>query len=300
VQPRYPIRAVAKLTGLSLDTLRAWERRYQAVIPDRTERGRQYGQPHIDRLILLSRLVQQGHAIGQIAALPDPELHSLLASPSTATPPPAAEIPLAPPLLAPILTAIEHFDSTRAGEELSRIAAILSPRDLVYEVALPLMRETGSRWHNGSFAISQEHMVSQILRNLLGGMMHLFRHSPSAARVVFSTFAGETHEFGILAASVLAALSGLEPVYLGPNLPAAEIVLAAERAAAAVVVIGVTYRALSAAQEIRAIAGSLPAHIELWVGGEIDDSLDVSGIPREITLLKDLQDFEKQCLRWRN
>ena len=31
---RYPIRAVSRLTGISIDTLRAWERRYGAVTPD--------------------------------------------------------------------------------------------------------------------------------------------------------------------------------------------------------------------------------------------------------------------------
>ena len=49
---RYPIRAVAKITGLSLDTLRAWERRYQAVVPERSDRGRQYGPEHIERLLV--------------------------------------------------------------------------------------------------------------------------------------------------------------------------------------------------------------------------------------------------------
>jgi len=49
---RYPIRAVAKLTGLSLDTLRAWERRYQAVIPERGRRGRLYTEHDLERLAL--------------------------------------------------------------------------------------------------------------------------------------------------------------------------------------------------------------------------------------------------------
>jgi DNA-binding transcriptional MerR regulator len=68
MQTSYPIRAVAKITGLSLDTLRAWERRYKAVVPGRSDRGRQYGAAHIERLLLLNQLVQKGHAIGGIAA----------------------------------------------------------------------------------------------------------------------------------------------------------------------------------------------------------------------------------------
>ena len=52
--PRYPIRAVARLTGLSLDTLRAWERRYRAVTPVRDERGRLM----VERLAELHRQVE--------------------------------------------------------------------------------------------------------------------------------------------------------------------------------------------------------------------------------------------------
>jgi DNA-binding transcriptional MerR regulator len=87
MQTSYPIRAVAKITGLSLDTLRAWERRYKAVVPERSVRGRQYGTAHIERLLLLNQLVQKGHAIGGIAALEDLELKKLLTPPRMQTPP---------------------------------------------------------------------------------------------------------------------------------------------------------------------------------------------------------------------
>ena len=46
----YPIRAVAKLTGIPIETLRAWERRYDAVTPDRTARGRLYSDVEVRRL----------------------------------------------------------------------------------------------------------------------------------------------------------------------------------------------------------------------------------------------------------
>ena len=64
---RYPIRAVARLTGLPLDTLRAWERRYEAVVPERGPRGRQYTEAQVERLRLLKEAVDQGHAIGTVA-----------------------------------------------------------------------------------------------------------------------------------------------------------------------------------------------------------------------------------------
>src|SRR6202020_2683756 len=121
---RSPIRAVAKITGLSLDTLRAWERRYKAVVPERSDRGRQYGPEQIERLLLLNQLVQKGHAIGGIAYRSDEELRGLL----THQPSPQVSVPTSPAdMLAPILAAIESFDTLSASDELSRLADVLIP-----------------------------------------------------------------------------------------------------------------------------------------------------------------------------
>lgn len=295
MQDRYPIRAVAKITGLSLDTLRAWERRYQAVVPERSDRGRQYGPAQIERLMLLGQLVQRGHAIGGIAARSDQELRNLLVRQPArqATQPEESEN-----VLEPVLSAVEGFDSARAGDELSRLAAVLAPRDLVYRVALPLMREVGVRWHQGTLAVAQEHLVSQILRNLLGGMMRLFRPANAAVKMILATPAGEAHELGTLAAAMLASMAGVQPVYLGPNLPAQEIAQAAERTSARVIVMGITFPSAATAEEVRTIAAGMPESAELWVGSSAD--LDLTGLVRRTVLLKDLPSFEAECRRLRN
>ena len=74
---QYPIRAVSKITGISLDTLRAWERRYHAVTPERDERGRIYTEADVQRLLLLQAALGRGYAIGQVANMPDDELQAL-------------------------------------------------------------------------------------------------------------------------------------------------------------------------------------------------------------------------------
>ena len=66
----YEISAVARMTGLSSHVLRVWERRYSVVEPRRSDsKRRQYAQGDVDRLILLKRLVDNGHAIGSVAEL---------------------------------------------------------------------------------------------------------------------------------------------------------------------------------------------------------------------------------------
>jgi len=297
MQARYPIRAVAKITGLSLDTLRAWERRYKAVVPERSERGRQYGPEHIERLLLLSELVQKGHAIGGIAQLSDLELKTLLAKKTSR--PPREEKP-ATDLIDLVLASVENFDGVRAAEELNRLAALLAPRDLICQVVIPLMREVGVRWHDGKLAIAQEHLVSEIVRNLLGSMIRLFSPSNPIIKMVLATPAGESHEFGILAAAMLASLAGVEPVFLGPDLPAQEIADAARRTSAKVIALSITIQSQTTQVELDTLAALMPEEAELWVGGAARDNLDLSGLGRKTVLIQDFAALENECRRFSN
>jgi methanogenic corrinoid protein MtbC1 len=77
--PKFPMRVVVRRTGLNPSLLRAWERRYAAVGPGRSDGGqRLYSEADVHRLALLRALVDAGHNIGQVAALPEEELRVLL------------------------------------------------------------------------------------------------------------------------------------------------------------------------------------------------------------------------------
>ncbi len=74
----YKIGAVSRITGIGSETLRAWERRYQAVVPTRTDSGdRMYSREDVTKLLLLKNIVDCGIAIGTIAELDIDELKQL-------------------------------------------------------------------------------------------------------------------------------------------------------------------------------------------------------------------------------
>lgn len=76
----WSIGAVSRLTGIPTDTIRTWERRYEAVIPVRTDSGhRLYSQEHVERLQRLAKLVEQGERVSDLAALTDSQLSERLA-----------------------------------------------------------------------------------------------------------------------------------------------------------------------------------------------------------------------------
>jgi MerR family transcriptional regulator, light-induced transcriptional regulator len=300
----YPIRAVSLQTGISIETLRAWERRYQVVTPQRGERGRLFTEADIRRLRMLRMAVEQGHSIGQLARLSDDALQALTTQPALpALPdsPPSAGLgsETAHPDLHLLMAGIERLDYGEVERQLSLLAAVLPPRELVRRVVLPLLQQVGDAWHAGKLSIAQEHMTSALLRNLLGALIPLHRRAAPPAKLLFAAPAREQHEFGILLSAILAVGGGLGIVYLGTDLPAEEIVVAAQKTAPQAVVIGVVGGSghRLALQNVQQIAERLPAQIEFWVGGAKDPALLRELRQTRALLLEDFDLLEQHLIR---
>jgi MerR family transcriptional regulator, light-induced transcriptional regulator len=269
----YPIRAAAKLAGLSTDTLRAWERRYRAVVPARGARGRVYSPEQVARLRWLRDAVSAGHSIGQVAPLSDREIRALLndsRGSKTSKRRESGAHELHERTLTYVMAALERYDFAEAEAELSRLATLLMPRQLVLDVLMPLLRRVGAAWHSGRLHIAHEHMVSAILRSLLGALTRLYQVRSPAKKLLITTPTGEMHEFGILTAALLAVGQGIGVVYLGTDLPAKEILRAAKMTNVDLVLLGITRTRGNAMsmREARRVADGLPKGKTLWVGGK--------------------------------
>jgi DNA-binding transcriptional MerR regulator/methylmalonyl-CoA mutase cobalamin-binding subunit len=293
----YPIRAVSRLTGISIDTLRAWERRYQAVVPNRTTRGRLYDASQVRRLMLLRDATRSGHGIGEVSKLRDAEIEALLAAPAVEAKP--LDAATDETVLKPVLAAIENYDYTAANGELGVLASLFPIAELVTRVVHPLMDLIGRRWYNGTLTVAQEHMVSALLRNLLGGLVRLYHHREPRVRLVFATPAGEYHEFGILCGAMLAVAAGAEAIYLGPNLPTPEVVSIANRLKPHVLVLGIVAPGYVADVEgaVAFIAAQIPAATEVWIGGRgAKSSIPGAGGDR-ITYLETFESMQPHLTR---
>jgi MerR family transcriptional regulator, light-induced transcriptional regulator len=81
----YSIKAVSQATGLTVETLRAWERRYRVVVPQRDDSGRRvYRAEDVLRLRRLREATERGHPIGRLVHLDDVSLARLLHEPERA------------------------------------------------------------------------------------------------------------------------------------------------------------------------------------------------------------------------
>lgn len=267
-EPLYRIGMVARKTGVSTHTLRAWERRYGSISPDRSAGGgRLYSERDIARLRLLKQLTEQGHAIGAIAALPLEGLSELVASERAESS--SASGTLSHALFEErFLHAISEFDVATASRVLSQAALLVPPRELVSEVLAPIFHEIGARWESGAMTVAHEHAASALLRSELGTLLRSLGNQETKRVALATTLSGEQHEFGSLLAALFAAAHGWRVVYLGANLPSADIVSAAKKARAKLVLVSVVNdlekdgeRAL---EQLRA---ALPEAVTLCVGG---------------------------------
>ena len=180
-EAKYRVGMVAKMTGLSTHTLRMWEKRYAAVVPQRTEAGgRLYTDADVERLRLLHRLVRQGHAIGGIAKLANPELRQMASvSPSVAAEPVSQHLP---ELRARVMGAIERLRVEEAEQLLSRAALGTEPGEFLERVVAPILIEIGDRWERGDLRIAHEHACSTVMRGLLFSLMRLYPSNDARRR----------------------------------------------------------------------------------------------------------------------
>lgn len=236
----HPIQVVAYRTGLTQHAIRAWERRYRAVVPARTSTNRRlYSDDDILRLRLLQRAKRTGRSVGQIAHLPTDRLRELIEE-STQTRAGAAS-QSAGGLLEEAVEAIRTMNGEQLDDVLAEAALTFSQALVIEEVVAPLVREIGERWRTGELRVAHEHLASGAIRGFLTRIRSSVRPAEQAPCIVVATPAGQWHELGALMAATMAAIDGWRVIYLGANLPAEDIAAAAQAVDARIVAVSIVY-----------------------------------------------------------
>jgi DNA-binding transcriptional MerR regulator/methylmalonyl-CoA mutase cobalamin-binding subunit len=274
----HPIKAVARLTGLSAYVIRIWEHRYGAVKPERTGTNRRlYSLPQIERLTLLREMSQAGHNIGLIARLPTERLRELAAEAGSLRPhenlrPRPAGTAVAQSdisLIEECVAAVEALDATALEAAFKRGVRALGTVGLLQRVVGPLAQRIGEMWINGTITAAHEHLASAVMRNFLWNSAKPYGEPKNGPVLVVATPAGQLHELGALLVAALATNLGWRVTYLGASLPAAEIAGAALQSGARAVALSLVYPAddPGLAGELIRLRELLPDETDLVAGG---------------------------------
>lgn len=282
----HPIQVVVRRAGISADVLRAWERRYGAVTPTRSETGRRlYSESDVERLRLIKEAIAGGRRIGDVATLPTEDLARLVVedreqarvAPTPEIPAPAADVLMA------AIAAVRRADQATLRGVLSRSLLLLAPARFIEEVATPLMHQIGDLWERGALSPGHEHIASEVMRQLLTEVVDMVRPANGSRALVVGTPSGQRHELGALLAATTAALLGWRVTYLGVDLPASDIARVAVDIDAAAIALSVTTADPSVVIEMASLRRAVGRDMSILVGGQEAAQLD-GGAAQAITL----------------
>jgi len=288
----YSIKAVSLATGLSVETLRAWERRYGLIRPQRDGSGRRiYDAADVARLRRLRHATERGHPIGRIAELTDDQLSALLAEA-----PERQNRAAANAFVQRILDAATNFRPTECERALTLAISLLPAAQLIEHVLEPALVQVGERWHAGEFSIAQERLVSACVRRHVGLVLDAYERLSRGPLIVFATLPGEAHELGLLMSALLAASKGFRSQYLGPGLPARELAQYANRVNAAAIAISLVLRPVpsSVRPDLESLRAEVHPGAAILVGGAAMIGLAPDVLPRGCTGVHNQTDFEER------
>lgn len=299
-QPLFPIRFVARQTGLSQHVIRVWERRYKVVVPGRTDTNRRlYAEADIKRLQLLKKAVERGHTISQVAPMASEDLMRLInlnRGPIPQVPGTSGRSSLDAAYFCELsMASILNLDAPGLEAALSQAAVHLSRPDLIQKLVLPVCKQMGDLWKQGELKIVHEHLATPVIRAFLWNMLRANEIAELSPKLVIATPLGQRHELGALTIAIVACESGWRPLYFGPSLPAEEIVAAVTYSEAKAVALSITTIAdhHGLKTELLKVRHHLSEGIRVYIGGQnAAPFADLCG-SEGIVWLKDIDSFRK-------
>lgn len=251
----YTIKGAAERVGITPSTLRAWERRYGIVSPERTEAGyRVYSEDDVRALARMAHLVDSGSTPSLAAQEAKRQGHPPGLTEAGQSDPIAGGLDAASDVLA-LVEVAESLDAARLELVLDQMLARGSFEAVVDQSLLPALGALGAAWESGRVSVAGEHLVSNAVMRRLAAAYEAASRLASGPRVLIGMPPGGRHELGLFAFAVAARRHGLVTDYLGADLPAADWLTAA------------------AAEDVAAVVLSIPTQADVATTTEVIETL---------------------------
>jgi MerR family transcriptional regulator, light-induced transcriptional regulator len=281
---------LSRRVGVTPDVLRAWERRYGLLRPQRSRSGqRLYSAADEARVRGMLGHIERGYSpavAARLAAQAPPSAPSPAATPDATAPEatlaadnaraaaaairaaaqaaPAAPADL-PALAGALRTALLGLDEAGAEAALDRLLAGFALDTVLRDVVLPFLHDLGDAWARGAVSVGQEHFASAVL----AGRLHALARGWDAGvgpRAILACPSDERHELGLLCFALALRGRGWRVSYLGADTPADAIRSVAAALSPELIVLGAV-RAEPLVGAIDALAGLDAAGRRLCLGG---------------------------------
>lgn len=205
------VSAVSILLGVPVPTIRSWERRYGFPRPGRTHGAhRRYSYRDIDQLRAVRDEIASGASASEAVAV----VRDRIAGDGEGD------------AVRAIVEAGLNFDTATIRARLEGAVLERGLDGAIENVALPVLREIGTRWQAGSCDVSQEHVSSQEIRAWLTSRLGAGSPVHDAPVVVLTCGPQDLHTIGLEAFYVMLTRRGLSCRLLGAQTPVPSLITA--------------------------------------------------------------------------
>ena len=281
------IGALSMATGVPVETIRTWERRYGFPRSRRNDAGhRIYDLDTIEHLRLITSILAQGYRPSQLEGRSCEELEELLRKSCGGREGHGAEGGECDDWIDCWLEAVEGLGRAEFEQRLRAEFNRMSALEFLGARLVPFLGELGEKWEEGQLGVRHEHFASECVRDFLVATWRPLAAMAQGPRVVLATLPGEAHALGLQMACLVSAMAGRKVLYLGTDIPVDEIADAARRGDAAAVAISISACAgpESTADALTHLRELLRPQTELLVGGR--------GAPQKLSIVEILDDLE--------
>lgn len=228
------ITVISKACGISTPTLRIWEKRYGAFNPARNKSGeRLYSEEDLLKAKLIALLLEKGHTISTIVYLSTDELKNLMTDNQ------GVSTPISKLEIKKLIDSLEKFHLNELLLEMQFQKLNMGVKDFVFKIVLSLMQEVGVLVAKNKLSITQEHIISSLIRDQLS-KIYIPPMLPKKERISLATPEGNMHELGILIGDVLCKTNRVNTYYLGSAHPADSLGQALNLLDCSYLILGVT------------------------------------------------------------
>lgn len=241
---------LSRRVGVPVELLRAWERRYGLLEPERTPgRFRLYNEDDVARVRTMRANLDRGLSAAEAAR-------------ATLAETPMRSSSLIADAAGELSRALERFDEVGAQAAIDRLLATVTLEVMLSEVLIPYLHELGIRWERGEISISQEHFASNVLRGRLLGLARGWDRGVGP-RALLACVQGEQHDLPLLIFGIALRGYGWRISFLGANTPLESLLRAVEvLAPSAIVASGTVSGAFDGLTDVlREVAGRAPLYV---------------------------------------
>jgi methanogenic corrinoid protein MtbC1 len=219
----FTIKDLENLTGIKAHTIRIWEQRYSFLKPQRSGTNiRYYSNEELKTVLNIALLNKYGFKISHIDKMQPEELREKIITLSHTQAQQER-------MINELLQFMVDLDLEKFESMLDSYITARGIDKTINQLVFPFLEKIGILWLTNHINPAQEHLITNIIRQkLIVGIEGAFTHFHSNKTVLLFLPEGEHHELGLLYMYYLLKSKGVKIVYLGANVPIADVVFVAD------------------------------------------------------------------------